>query len=203
VKIRGHRIELGEIEAVLNGHESVREVVVIARQEEAGDQRLIAYVSLREELSVDELRGYMKARLPEYMVPAAFVMLDQLPLTTNGKINRKALPDPGQVRPHLDQPYVAPRTPVEEILAAVWASVLKVEQVGVHDNYFALGGDSIRSVQVLALARERGLEITLQELFRHQSISALASGIKLKEIDSLPSTRVEPFGLISESDRLK
>ena len=203
VKIRGHRIELGEIEAVLNGHESVREVAVIAKQEEAGDQRLIAYVSLREELSVDELRGYMKTRLPEYMVPAAFVMLDQLPLTTNGKINRKALPDPAQVRPHLDQPYVAPRTAVEEILAAVWASVLKVDQVGVHDNYFALGGDSIRSVQVLALARERGLEITLQELFRHQSISALASEIKLKEIDSLPSTRVEPFGLISESDRLK
>jgi amino acid adenylation domain-containing protein len=201
VKIRGHRIELGEIEAVLSGHESVREVAVIAKQEESGDQRLAAYVSLRDDLSVDDLRSYMRRRLPEYMVPATFVMLDQLPLTTNGKVNRQALPDPAQARPHLDQPYVAPRTAVEEILAAVWASVLGVEEIGVHDNYFTLGGDSIRSVQLLALARERGLEISLQQLFRHQNIDALAREIKLKEIDSLDATRVEPFTLISESDR--
>jgi amino acid adenylation domain-containing protein len=203
VKIRGHRIELGEIEAVLNGHAEVLEAVVLARKGAGGDQQLVAYVSFSRPVSIDELRGYMKQHLPEYMLPAAFVVLERLPLTTNGKVDRRALPEPDQTRPEFEQAYVAPQTPAEEILAVIWEDVLGLEKVGVHDNYFALGGDSIRSVQILALARERGLDISLQQLFRHQTIAELLREAKPKEAHSLASTHTEPFSLISDRDRAK
>src|SRR5207253_11424009 len=120
--------------------------------------------------NVTALRAFMESRLPDYMVPAAFVFLDRLPLTHNGKIDRQALPHPGSQRPDLAEAYAEPKSAVERLLAGIWQSVLGLERVGIDDNFFALGGDSIRSVRVLALARERGLELSLQQLFQHQTI---------------------------------
>src|SRR5207302_1145188 len=131
VKVRGFRIELGEIEAVAGHHQAVQDVVVIVREDAPGDRRLVGYVTLRSgsQCSAGELQDYLKQRLPEYMVPAAFVWLDRLPLTPNGKVDRKALPVPEK---NLDaQEFVAPRNPVEEVLAAIWSDILGIEKVSV------------------------------------------------------------------------
>jgi len=199
VKVRGFRIELGEIEAVLAQHVNVSESVVIARDDD-GNTRLVAYVVTDQDLTVSELRSHMKERLPEYMVPGAFVLLDTLPLTTNGKVDRRALPSPEDARLDLGEAYVAPESEAERILVAVWSEVLKVEHVGVCDNFFALGGDSIRSVNVLSLARERGLNFTLQQLFQHQTIRELAQAATEETVST---TRTAPFSLVTEADRLK
>jgi amino acid adenylation domain-containing protein len=204
VKVRGFRIELGEIEASLSQHPEVREAVVVAREDGTGDARLVAYVvAQRPNIPGHEMRAYLKERLPEYMVPSAFVMLDKLPLTANGKVDRRALPAPGSARPALDRAYVAPRSMVEEVLAAVWAEVLRIERVGIEDNFFDLGGDSIRSVRVVALAKERGLNFTVQELFRSQTIAQLARELSLTEGEAVSAIKTKPFGLISEADREK
>ena len=175
VKVRGFRIELGEIEACLGGHPGVREVVVLAREDSPGEKRLVAYVVAQEEPapSGSELRGFVRERLPEYMVPSAFVGLPALPLTPNGKVDRKALPAPeGR---GVEEGYVPPCTPTEELLAGIWAEVLRQERVGRHDNFFALGGDSILSIQVVARAHQAGLQLTPKQLFQHQSIAELAA----------------------------
>jgi amino acid adenylation domain-containing protein len=204
VKVRGYRIELGEIEAALAQHEAVRETVVLAREDTPGDRRLVAYVVHAQEEAPhsQELRSYLKERLPEYMVPALFVPLKELPLTPNGKIDRRALSEPGFERPDLENTYVAPRTDLEEVLAAVWAEVLKIERVGVHDNFFDLGGDSIRSVRVVALAKARGVEFTVQQIFRAQTVAELAQEILTGGSETAPTVYTEPFSLISEEDRL-
>ncbi|HEU5130714.1 MAG TPA: condensation domain-containing protein, partial [Pyrinomonadaceae bacterium] len=204
VKVRGFRIELGEIEAVLAQHKDVSESVVLARDDD-GDTRLVAYVVADDEsvLTVSELRSHMKERLPEYMVPSAFVLLDRLPLTTNGKVDRRALPAPEESRLDLGEAYVAPESEAERILVEVWAEVLRVERVGVCDNFFALGGDSIRSVQVLSLAKERGLSFSLQQLFQYQTIRELASAIGDTEVGPEQTRQSEPFGLIKDEDRQK
>ena len=204
VKIRGHRIELGEIEAALAAMAQVQEAVVLAR-ESGGEKRLVAYVVAKEgtEPTVNELRQWLQQQLPAYMVPSGFVLLEKLPLTNNGKINKDALPVLDHQRTQIDEPYVAPRTPAEELMAVVWSNVLGVEPIGIHDNYFALGGDSIRSIQILAQCKERGLNISLQQLFRHQTIAELARELALSESASLPSARTEPFSLISPEDRQK
>jgi acyl-coenzyme A synthetase/AMP-(fatty) acid ligase len=152
VKVRGHRIELGEIEAVLGQHERVRQSVVVAREDVPGQKQLVAYVVSEgePEVSSTELRSYLKGQLPEYMVPAFFVALTELPLTPNGKVDRRALPAPEHSRTQSDRSYVAAVTPAEQALAAIWCEVLGLEQVGVHDNFFHLGGDSILSIQVIA-----------------------------------------------------
>ena len=136
------------------------------------------------------------------MIPAAFVLLDAFPLTTNGKIDRRALPQPDEVRPELKRPYIPPRTPAEETLAAIWSQVLNVAQVGIEDNYFELGGDSIRSIQVLARAKQAGLHFSLADLFNLQAIARLAEHIAPQ---SAPSSTAETvsFGLISRDDRKK
>jgi len=206
VKIRGFRIELGEIEQVLGTHHAVNETAVVARQQDGGGEKyLAAYVVAKPERSpsVDELRGFLKQKLPEYMVPAAFVMIESLPLTANGKVDRRALPAPGLVRPDLGEAYVAPRTGVEEVLAAIWAEVLGFERVGIKDNFFALGGDSIRSIRVISLARQSGLKISLQQLFRLQTICALAGEIGPTDATLASMPRTTPFSLISEEDYLK
>jgi acyl-coenzyme A synthetase/AMP-(fatty) acid ligase len=148
VKIRGFRIELGEIEAVLIEHAGVREAVVMVRSETTGEKRLVAYLTCGagQVLTTDELLSYLKEKLPDYMIPAVFVQLDELPLTPNGKVDRHALPANEHVRPELSHVYVEPQTEAEKILAEVWTQVLGVEQIGIHDNYFALGGDSYISV---------------------------------------------------------
>jgi amino acid adenylation domain-containing protein/non-ribosomal peptide synthase protein (TIGR01720 family)/FkbM family methyltransferase len=173
VKIRGVRIELGEIEAALGEQAGVREAVVVARESATGDRRLVAYVVGDPAGNLEEtLHRALRERLPDYMVPAAFVVLPALPLTPNGKVDRKALPAPEQ--PKARGSYVAPRTREEEILAAVWAQVLGLPRVGVNDNFFELGGDSILSVQIAARARQAGLLVTVRQIFEHQTVAELA-----------------------------
>jgi amino acid adenylation domain-containing protein/non-ribosomal peptide synthase protein (TIGR01720 family) len=178
VKIKGFRIELGEIEARLNEHEGVREAVVVVR-EENGDKRLVAYLVASSETAptVSELRSYLGEMLPEYMIPSNFVTLAEIPLTANGKVNRRALPAPDSARPDLALAFVAPASKVEQTLAAIWSQVLKLESVGIHDNFFELGGDSILSIQIVARAQQAGLRLTPKQLFQHQTIAELAEAV--------------------------
>jgi amino acid adenylation domain-containing protein/non-ribosomal peptide synthase protein (TIGR01720 family) len=175
LKVRGYRIEPGEIEAALRQHPRVTESVVVAREDQPGDKRLVAYVVTKDSQSAvaTELRGYLKDRLPEYMLPSAFVSLERLPLTPNGKVDRRALPAP---EAHPDgHKFVAPRNHVEEVLAKIWAGVLGVGAIGVDDNFFELGGDSILSIQIIARANQAGLRLSPRQLFQHQTIAALAT----------------------------
>jgi amino acid adenylation domain-containing protein/non-ribosomal peptide synthase protein (TIGR01720 family) len=175
VKIRGYRVELEEIEVILGQHPSVRQAVVIAREEEAGRTRLVGYVVGKNGNgpSASELQNYVGERLPDYMAPSTIVMLEALPLTANGKVDRKALPAPDQAKS--EREYVAPRTPTEELLANIWAQVLGVEKVGIHDNFFSvLGGDSILSIQIIARANQAGLRLAPKNIFEHQTIAGLA-----------------------------
>jgi acyl-coenzyme A synthetase/AMP-(fatty) acid ligase len=160
VKVRGYRIELGEIEAALREQRAVRDAVVIAREDGGeggtGDKRLVAYIVAadgagradRVVVNIRELRDQLKERLPEYMLPSHFVLLDELPLNTNGKVDRSALPEPEQAELP-SRVFVAPRTPLEEVLAGIWAKVLGVERVGIHDNFFELGGHSLTATRVV------------------------------------------------------
>jgi amino acid adenylation domain-containing protein/non-ribosomal peptide synthase protein (TIGR01720 family) len=175
VKIRGFRIELGEIESVLLQHPAVRSAVVMTREDEPGVKRLAAYVVTSQPApEVSILREHLKKKVPDYMVPAAFVFLDALPLTASGKVDRKALPVPESQRPDLTRRYIAPRTAAEKTLSAVWSKALRVENVGVEDNFFELGGDSILSIQIISAARREGLKLTPKLLFANQTIASLA-----------------------------
>jgi len=198
VKIRGFRIEVGEIETLLAVQPSVRECVVVARADVPGDTRLVAYVvqgsGIRDQGSGDasvehpapdsrslipDLRAFLKTRLPEYMVPSAFVLLDALPKTPNGKLDRRALPAPDLSGATLDTAYVAPRTPIEELLADIWAQVLRRERVGVYDNFFELGGHSLLATQMLYRVREAfQVELTLRVLFEAPTVVSLAAQLE-------------------------
>jgi amino acid adenylation domain-containing protein/thioester reductase-like protein/non-ribosomal peptide synthase protein (TIGR01720 family) len=176
VKIRGFRIELGEIEAALNHKLDVQTSCVIDYEDILGQKRLVAYIVPHQHctVTISELRQYLKEKLPEYMVPYAFVVLESLPLTPNGKIDRRALPAPDS-RAGLEVSFVLPRNQTEKILAQIWAEVLRVKQVGIYDNFFELGGDSILSIQILAKAKQAGLQLTLKQLFANQTIAQLAA----------------------------
>jgi aryl carrier-like protein len=174
VKIRGFRIELGEIEAVLAQHPAVREAVVLVDENEKESKRLVAYLLGPAEDDTAALRRFLQERLPDYMMPAAFLFLEQWPLNASGKVDRQALR-------RLPLPFAAakadftlPRTPTEQTLVDIWQSLLPVEQVGVHDNFFELGGDSILSIQIVARARQAGLSLSPHHLFQQQTIAALA-----------------------------
>ncbi len=182
VKVRGIRIELGEIEAVLNQHPGVREAVVLAHEDQPGVKRLVAYVVSQagQSFTGDTLRSYLKEKLPEYMLPSIFIFLESFPLTPSSKVNRQALPPPERHRPELEQAFIAPRTTVEETLASIWAEALGLERVGVYDNFFSLGGDSILSIQVVTRARQVGLQLTTKQLFQHQTIAQLAAVLATK-----------------------
>ncbi len=169
VKVRGFRIELGEIEAALLDHDGVRECAVIVREDEPGDRRIVAYIV--GGVPAESLRTHLQQRLPDYMVPGAFVEIGTLPLTPNGKLDRAALPAPEYAAAE----FVAPRTPVEAALAQVWAEVLRVDRVGVEENFFALGGDSILSIQVVSRARRAGIELSPRQVFQYQTIAQLAA----------------------------
>ena len=174
VKIRGFRIEPGEVESVLAGLPEVREAAVTVREDTPGEKRLVAYVVGRDgaELSTRDLRAQLSMQLPEHMVPGAVVVLERLPLNANGKVDRRALPAP--VRGSTGEAYVAPRTEAEQILCTVLAGVLKLERVGVEENFFELGGDSILAIQVVSRARQRGLKLTPRRLFEHPTVARLA-----------------------------
>ncbi|MFE2752770.1 amino acid adenylation domain-containing protein [Actinosynnema sp. NPDC059335] len=204
VKIRGYRIETGEVEAVLGTHPDVLEAVVVARSGADGQADLVGYlVADGDAPSPDELRAWLRKRLPDYMAPRHFVVLDALPLTPQGKVDRAALPEPAAVRPELAQEYVAPVGAVEERLAGIWREVLGVDRVGRHDNYFDLGGDSIRSIQVLGHARRGGLSFDLQDLFRSPTVAELAALARTvaPEAGDRPAVVREPFAMVSEKDR--
>ncbi|HLL48541.1 MAG TPA: amino acid adenylation domain-containing protein, partial [Longimicrobiaceae bacterium] len=171
VKVRGFRIELGEIEVRLAEHPHVREAVVLAREDAPGDRRLVAYVVGAVETHA--LRAYLRQSLPEYMVPSAFVALERLPLTPNGKLDRKALPAPDLAS--AEEKYVAPRTPVEEVLAGIWAEVLRLERVGVEESFFELGGHSLLATRVVSRVRELfAVEVPLRALFKGPTVAELA-----------------------------
>jgi len=176
VKLRGFRIELGEIEAVLAKHAGVRQCLVMAREDEPGMKRLVAYLvpAEGENPSKDALCEHLKRSLPEFMIPSAFVMLEAFPLTPNGKVNRKALPAPEQ-RKTGDEVYVAPRTPFEEAVAAIWEKVLRLERISVHDDFFALGGHSLLATQVISRVRQSlGADLPLRAIFEASTVAALA-----------------------------
>ncbi len=177
IKLRGYRIELGEIEASLGQHPAVADTVLLAREETPGDKRLVAYVvpGDGEPPTSAELRSFLKDRLPDYMVPAAYMVLDSFPLTTNGKVDRRALPAPEASRPELDADFVAPEADVERTIATIWAQALGLERVGVHDNFFDLGGHSLHLITVHGrLTSELGTDIPMVDLFRFPTVSALA-----------------------------
>jgi amino acid adenylation domain-containing protein/FkbH-like protein/non-ribosomal peptide synthase protein (TIGR01720 family)/FkbM family methyltransferase len=176
VKIRGFRIELGEIEALLSQREDVQSSCVIAREDVPGNKIIVAYIVLLPQMTatISELRQFLKDQLPKYMIPNAFVILELLPLTPNGKIDRRALPAP-EYGSELSDKYVAPRNFIEETLATIWAQFLGVKKVGIHDNFFELGGDSILSISIIARAKQAGLELTVKQLFAHQTIAELAA----------------------------
>jgi amino acid adenylation domain-containing protein/non-ribosomal peptide synthase protein (TIGR01720 family) len=180
VKIRGFRIELGEIEAALQRHDGVRQAVVLAREDEPGHKRLVAYIVAagKDAPPFANLRTFIAQSLPEYMIPSAFVALDALPLTTNGKIDRRALPAPDQLRTELTNRFVAPRNTIEERLSEIWKQVLGVADVGVNDNFFELGGDSILSLQIIARASRVGLRIAPKQLFEFPTIALLAPEVE-------------------------
>lgn len=177
VKIRGFRIELGEIEATLRQHPSVQEAVVMVREDQPAQPQLVAYLVCQSSPtpSISELRRFLQTQLPEYMLPAAFVMLEQLPLNPNGKVDRKALPAPDGDRPDLDATFIAPRTDVEVQMAHTWATILKLETVGVEDNFFELGGNSLLAAQLMvSLQATFEIELPVRHLFEHPTIAGLA-----------------------------
>ncbi|MDN3054833.1 non-ribosomal peptide synthase/polyketide synthase [Streptomyces sp. SRF1] len=190
LKIRGFRIEPGEVEAALLDHPAVRDAVVVAR-EDTGHRRLVAYLVTSAAPDPAELRARLKRTLPDYMVPAAFVTLEKMPRTDSGKVDRRALPAPPD-RPEQGSPYVAPRTPAETLLARVWAEVLGVPRVGVEDNFFGLGGDSILSIQIVSRARAAGLALTSKDVFRHQTVAELAA-----RLDAPQEPRTAPAGAVT------
>jgi amino acid adenylation domain-containing protein len=180
IKLRGYRIELGEIEAALTQHTGVDSAVVVAREHGTGSQQLVAYVVLDQRTlpTTSELRVFLSQRLPEFMVPSIFISLNSLPLTPNGKIDRGALPDFDQSRPELEEAFVLPRTPVESLLAEIWAEVLEVKDIGIHDNFFELGGHSLKATQVISRIQQAfHVEIPLRSLFEQPTVAGLAGTI--------------------------
>jgi amino acid adenylation domain-containing protein len=178
VKIRGNRIELGEVESVLGQHPQVREQVVVARQDSSGEQRLVAYVVPRNGVAVTfgQVRDYLQSKLPAYMIPSALVILDALPLTANGKLDRRALPEPAGKGAVASSGYTAPSTEVEEKLALMWANVLGLERVGIHENFFELGGHSLMATHLFArIEAEFGRLLPLATFFRAQTVAEMAA----------------------------
>ncbi|MEE4565971.1 non-ribosomal peptide synthetase, partial [Paenibacillus polymyxa] len=177
VKIRGYRIELGEVEAQILKVEDVQEVIVLAQADEQGQNQLVAYYVAERDVSASELRGLLGEDLPNYMVPSYFIQLEQMPLTPNGKIDRKALPTPeGSLQSGAD--YVEPRTALEQTLVSIWQSVLGAKRIGILDNFFDLGGDSIKAIQVSSRLLQAGYKLDMKDLFQYPSISLLSGHVQ-------------------------
>ena len=206
VKVRGFRIEPGEIEAALADHPAVAEAAVLAR-EDAGDRRLVAYLvpASGRSAPLGELRALLKAKLPAHMIPQTFVMLERLPLSPNGKLDRRALPVPDSSRPELEKSYVPPRTETESALCAIWGQVLGIEKVGVEDNFFELGGHSLLATQVISRIRNVfQVELPLRRLFETPTVAEIASTIVQEVIDRLLSsedaTLLDEVELLTDKD---
>ena len=180
VKVRGHRVELGEVEAALRQERGVKEAAVVVRGEQAGEKQLVGYVVSDAEWEGEvELKARLRARLPEYMVPSVVVQLAEMPVNRRGKIDRQALPEPDGARPELQTEFIAPRTPVEHMLAEIWSQVLGIEKIGVKDNFFALGGQSILAAQVIGQVHAAiNIELPVYDLFENPTIMDLARHIE-------------------------
>jgi surfactin family lipopeptide synthetase A len=181
VKIRGFRIELGEIESVLEQHPAIDKSVVIAREEKSGDKRVVAYIVERREqrAAVSELRSYLRERLPEYMIPSMLVKLESIPLTSTGKVDRRALPEPAQMREEQWEEMVTPGSPLEEVIAAIWGEVLGIERIDINENFFELGGHSLLAAQIVSRMRQAlELEIPLRWIFERPTIREIAGVVE-------------------------
>jgi amino acid adenylation domain-containing protein len=215
VKIRGFRIEIGEIEAALNRHPGVKTAAVTARDDSAGGKRLVAYVAPKHDHDgmddpksaggklISSLRDWLKSKMPEYMVPSDFVLLEAMPLTPNGKIDRKALPAPDLVRAESSSSYVAPRSPTEQLLSEIWARELGLEKAGVNDNFFDIGGHSLLLVRVQAsLCKALNAKVSIVEMFQYPTIRSLASHLdqpsakpeRLQKVQERTQRRAEALG---------
>ncbi len=203
VKIRGFRIELGEIESLLSVHDQIQQAVVIAREDLPGDKRLVAYiVTSSESLTSSQLRQFLKQKLPEYMLPSAFVLLENLPLTPNGKVDRRGLPAPDPSQWSRTENFVAPSTPIEQQLSEIWVKVLDVERVGIHDNFFELGGHSLLATQMLSRIREVfAIELPLRTLFESPTVAELATGIDQQKQDPNPTQELPAIAPFSRQRR--
>ena len=179
VKLRGHRVEPGEVEVVLGEHPAVRAAAVIVREDVPGEKRLVAYlVAEGAAPATSELRRFLKERLPEFMVPAGFVVLDAFPVSPNGKLDRRALPAPDRSTVGSEDVFVAPRNPIEELLATIWATVLRTDRVGIHSNFFELGGHSLMATQVISrIAASLGVELPLRSIFEAPTVAELAARV--------------------------
>jgi amino acid adenylation domain-containing protein len=211
IKIRGFRVELEEIELALRSQPGVSDCVVVLHEESDGDKRLFAYVvlSARAELTSGDLKSYLRTKLPSYMVPAWFELINALPLLPSGKINRNALPAPRFTRTEPDESFVAPRTPIERLLAVEWCDVLKLERIGIHDNFFELGGHSLLAAKVVS--RVRGsleIEFGMVDLFQAPTIAGLAAllfprGAQHEPEDDLAALLGELASLTDEEAQLR
>lgn len=201
VKVRGYRVELGEIEAALHEFSDVGEAVAVVFDEAENAPKIAAYFSAEKELKNADLRDFLRFKLPEYAVPAIFIQVDEIPLNKNGKVDFSALPAPQSFYARTKRKMVAPRNELENLLAKIWRDVLSKEEIGVSENFFDLGGDSIRSVQVSAKIKKSGWQIELQDLFKYQTIEQLAAVLKPSEKNVVEST--EKFALVSEKERAK
>jgi aryl carrier-like protein len=188
VKIRGYRIELGEIEAALKTLTEIGQVVVIVREDTPGDKRLVAYYTVPkngeaevETISAEQFRTHLSASLPDYMVPVAYVRLDEMPLTPNGKLDRKVLPAP-DADAYATRSYEPPQGETEIRMAEIWAEVLKVEPIGRHDNFFSLGGHSLMAVTLIERMRREGFEVDARTFFLAPSLADLVAAIEIQEI---------------------
>ena len=202
VKARGFKVEVAEIEAALKNLDSVKDAVVLPTQDAAGDTRLVAYVvPSGPPPTISDLRRWLAEQLPSYMVPSAFLLLDAMPLTPTGKVDRRTLPDPGNTRPALDTPFVAPRTPLESRLAQIWADVLGLAQIGVHDNFFDLGGHSLSAARVVSrVIKDYQVEVPVTSLFQAPTVADMALVILEGEATKVGQHDLER--ILSELDAL-
>ena len=199
VKIRGFRIELGEIESLLSTHPSAKEVVVAAREDSPGHKQLVAYLTLKDKPGMTngvlatfqaDLRHYLERKLPDYMVPAFFEILDTFPLTPNGKVNRKALPAPKAPLSITTRAYIAPRNAMESSLAAIWSEVLGRDKISIEDNILEIGGDSLLIFRIVARAKQSNIPLSVRQFFQHKTIASLAA--VLEEAPAQPAVPAGP-----------
>jgi acyl carrier protein len=203
VKIRGYRVDVPEIESVLLSLENVREAAVIARADQTGEPRLAAYVvpAHQPAPTISALRSALQGKFPDYMIPAAFVLLEALPLSPNGKVDLRALPTPAITRPELDTPFVAPRTPLEHGVARIWSETLGLAQVGIHDRFLDLGGHSLLATQIVSRIWEMfQVDISLQSMLEATTVAEMALLIAHRHADTL--SQDELARLLAEVEEL-
>jgi acyl carrier protein len=203
VKVRGYRVEIAAVQKALLDLENIREAVVVDREDSIGEKRLIAYLvcDTLSAPSVSSLRRALLLKLPDYMIPSAFVILDAFPLTPNGKVDRRALPPPGRSRPTLENPYVAPRSPVEEALVEIWAEVLDLDHLGINDNFFELGGHSLLATQVITrVINTFRVKVSIRSLFQAPTVADMAVVIVQNQLEKAESKDLE--SLLAELEAL-